>query len=293
MSNISDILANIDKLQNTEQQLVTQLNTASSKPDFKVTTEITNLISQINNLSDARIALFNSIGDQASIMQGGIASSRDNLVSQLTLLKTVEDQLGKARDNNALIQNRNDTQTRMVEINTYYGKRYEAQSKLMKTIILVCVPLLVFVVLKKKGILPETLANYVIGLTLAVGLIFVIRAAWDISTRNNISFDEYNWSYESPASQIPTVWEYNRDNLFNIENPLKNFMGNLGICVGENCCSEEQFFDTKKQLCVANVRQPFTTMQLKGSVVSEYDDDERKQNGIVPYSYENDYAILI
>ena len=74
MSNIGSILANIDKLQMTEQQLVAQLNAASSKPGFKVDSNITNLIKQINNLSDTRIALFNSIGDQANIIQGGLAS---------------------------------------------------------------------------------------------------------------------------------------------------------------------------------------------------------------------------
>jgi hypothetical protein len=291
MSNIGSILANIDKLQMTEQQLVAQLNAASSKPGFKVTSTITNLVKQINNLSDTRIALFNSIGDQANIIQGGLASSRNDLVSQITLLKTVEDQLDQAKKQNRLIQNRNDTQMRLVQINTYYGKRYEAQSHLMKKIILVCVPLLIFVVLKKKGILPETLGNYVIGITLAVGAIFVIRAVWDITTRDNINFDEYNWSYESPETQVPTKYQYNRDHLFNIENPLKNLMSNLGICIGSNCCSETQFFDAEKQLCMDNsMKQPFTTMQLQGSVINEYDDDDRKQNGIVPFSYAADYA---
>jgi hypothetical protein len=291
MSNIGSILANIDKLQMTEQQLVAQLNAASSQPGFKVDSTITNLINQINNLSDTRIALFNSIGDQANIIQGGLASSRNDLVSQITLLRTVEDQLDQAKKQNNLIQNRNDTQMRLVEINTYYGKRYEAQSNLMKKIIFVCVPLLIFVVLKKKGILPEMLGNYVIGITLAVGAIFVIRAAWDITTRNNVNFDEYNWNYESPATQVPTKYQYNRDHLFNIENPLKNMMNNLGICIGSNCCSETQFFDSEKQLCIDNsMKQPFTTMQLQGSVINEYDDDDRKQNGIVPFSYAADYA---
>lgn len=291
MSNIGSILANIDKLQMTEQQLVAQLNAASSKPGFKVDSNITNLIKQINNLSDTRIALFNSIGDQANIIQGGLASSRNDLVSQITLLKTVEDQLDQAKKQNRLIQNRNDTQMRLVEINTYYGKRYEAQSNLMKKIIFVCVPLLIFVVLKKKGILPETLGNYVIGITLAVGAIFVIRSVWDITTRDNINFDEYNWNYESPETQVPTKYQYNRDHLFNIENPLKNLMSNLGICIGSNCCSETQFFDAEKQLCMDNsMKQPFTTMQLQGSVIHEYDDDDRKQNGIVPFSYAADYA---
>lgn len=296
MSGISEILDNIDNLQNSETQLITRLNTLSSNPNFTVTAEITNLISQIDNLSATRVALFKSIGDQASIIQSGLANTRNDYVSQLTLLKTVEDQLAQAKANNALLINRNDTQKRLVEINTYYGKRYDSQSKLMKTIIMACVPLLVLVVLKNKSILPETLANYVIGITIAIGAFFVFRTIWDIYTRDNNNFDEYNWAYESPEAQIPTVWEYNRDNFFNIENPLKNVMDNLGVCIGERCCNTEtQHFDTKKQKCIDNKTETFqSSIRLQGSVVNKYDDDdgERSPNGIIPFSYSSEYATL-
>lgn len=295
MSSTIDILANIQSLQDTEEALITQLDIATSSSNFNVS-DTTNIINQINNLSNARIAMFQSISDKADMLQDGISNSRTDLVAQLTLLRTVEDQLSKAKEGISQIQGRNDTQMRLVQVNTYYGKRYESQSNLMKKIIIICIPLLVFVILKKKGFIPETLSNYAIGITIAVGAIFIIRAIWDIYTRDNNDFDEYSWNYESPATQIPSVMQYNISQLKGITNPLKNLASNLGICVGETCCAEGLYFDKKKQQCTVpkttdNVTQGFQSGGLKGSIVNKFsDDNDDNDDGIKPFSFSSDYG---
>ena len=298
---IQDILTSIQTSQNSEKEIVAQLDALTNQSDFTMTPEIQSMVDSINGLSNSRISLFQSVSDKADVLQAGVSNSRTDLISQMTLLQVVEDQLNQAKKNMAKLQNNNDTQLRLVQINTYYGKRYSAQSKLMKLIILICVPLIILLILKKKGLLPELISNYAIGLTVAVGAFLVIRSAWDISTRSNMDFDEYNWNYENPAGQIPTVWQYNKEHLFNIDNPLKNLMSNLGLCLGANCCANGMYFDTNKQQCTTNAIagampiaksiESFTCgSSLNGTAIAKFDRDEEKQNGISPYSDVHDYA---
>jgi len=295
---IQDIMTSIQTSQDTEKELIAKLDSLTSQPNYKVDSNILSIISSINSLSDSRIKLFALISDRSKILQTGVANSRQDLIAQLTLSQVVEDQLNQAKNAMASLQNRNDTQMRLVEINTYYGKRYAAQTKLMKLIILICIPLLILFILKKRGILPELISNYAIGITMAVGMIFVIRQLWDIYTRSNVDFDEYQWSYESPASQTPTVWQYNKEHLFNFDNPIKNLMGNLGLCVGSNCCANGMYFDETKQQCtIQSVAggshvESFVSGGLNGSSITNVDKKDEMQNGITPYSDKFEYSYV-
>jgi hypothetical protein len=327
---ISDILANIQKLQTTEQALITQLDTLTSTPGYDGNAAA-KLVTQINSIADARLAMFNTISANADLVQSSVAESRVDLVSQMTLYGVIEDQLNKAKAQLDTLSNRNDTKLRMVQINTYYGQRYEAQSNLMKLLIICCLPILIIFILKKKGIIPETISNYLLGIIVAVSAIVLIRKIWDIYARSNMDFNEYNWDYEfaDPATQVPSIWQYNKENLFNFNSLFTNLMENLGICVGEACCPAPLTYDSAKKQCVApmsasaantlssqaaaakiaanpvvsgfvggrgagSVSQGFTSGNgLKGTVVATYfNDGKNTVNGITPFSYENNYAAI-
>jgi hypothetical protein len=290
MSDITDILASIDKLQQTETAVIEKLSQLTSIPQYEVTPEIIDLREQISNLSDARLAMYNAISDKADVLQTGVANSRTDLVSQMTLLGVVEDQLNKAKDSIDKLQNRNDTKMRMVQINTYYGKRYESQGNIMKKIIFVCVPLLILFILKKKGKIPELISNYAIGITIAVGAFVIIGELWDFYTRSNIDFDEYDWKYENPAAHSPSIWEYNKKHMFNFDNPIKSLVGNLGLCMGADCCANGLYFNEDKQKCTT-IESFVCGNKLNGTAVANFDKkDEETQNGITPFTYNSSYA---
>ena len=302
VDNIENILTQINKLQMREKELINQLEIASSVAGFSPDDpEIIQLLADINVISETREALFNSVVGQLGILQESVSESRVDLVSQLTLLKIVEEQLNNVKAKMADLQNRNDTKMRLVQINTYYGKRYEYQTKLMKKIIIVCLPIIVIFILKNKSVLPELISDYLLGITIAIGAIIIMRDIWEIHTRSNMNFDEYDWKYEDPSDQSPSIWEYNKKNLLKIENPFKNLLKNLGICVGDDCCSEGLFFDKKKQKCVlpSSIKQPTSNSVdgfigengLNASVISNINNEEEKDsNGITPYGPTSSYA---
>ena len=323
MSGADGLIASIQDSQTSEQELLKNLDTLTSQPGFNVNnTGVQSVINSIQSLSDSRISMFNALSSQAKTLQSGVANSRVDLVSQMTLLNVVEEQLDQAKKSINTLQGQNDSKKRMVEVNTYYGQRYEAQSILMKLIIFICAPLLILFILKKKSLLPPTISNWLIGITMAVGGFFIVRASWDISTRSNMNFDEYDWNFENPAGQIPTVMDYNKAHLFNFDNPIKTLVGNLGLCVGSDCCANGLYFDTTKQKCTtintgaggtstgSNASGATAGAQAQAGAgaakvesfvcgknnsfqatnVAVIDYDEEKQNGISPFSYSSTYA---
>ena len=304
IDNVQEVLNQIDKLQVRERKLINDLEGKSSVAGFSPDDpEILKLLADINTISETREALFNSIVGKLSILQDGVSESRVDLVSQMTLLKVVEDQLNKVKSQMSSLQNRNDTKMRLVQINTYYGKRYESQTQVMKKIIIVCIPLIVLFVLKKKGLIPELISNYLLAITIVIGSIYVVRDIWEIHTRSNMNFDEYDWKYEDPSNHAPSIWEYNKKNLLKIENPFKNLLKNLGICVGDDCCSDGLFFDKKKQKCVvpsdmnSTNSEPFVVAEgydgmngLNASIISNITDFEKDSYGVSPYGPVSNYA---
>jgi len=115
-----------------------------------------------------------------------------------------------------------------------------------------------------------------------------------------MNFDEYDWKYEDPNVYSPSIWEYNKKNLLKIKNPFKNLFKNLGICIGDDCCSDGLYFDKKKQKCVVPSEiKPNSAIEtytngngLNGSVVAKYDDHDIDYNGIMPYSANPSYTSL-
>jgi hypothetical protein len=319
---ISDILKNIQNLQKTEQDLITKLDIYTSAKGYTAGDPVViDLVKNINTIANARISLFKTASANANMLQTGVSQSRTDLVAQTTLLQVVEDQLNQAKRKIDLLNSRNDTKMRMVQINTYYGQRYEAQSQLMKKIIFVCIPLLIVFILKKKSIIPEMIANYIVGIMIAIGAFLILQNIWDIYTRSNMDFNEYNWDYESPEASTPTIWQYNKENFFKFDDLFKNLMVNLGLCVGETCCAPGMTYDKEKSQCVApkvstntmnsiaaakavaaakaapkvtTTAQGFTSGKgLGGTVIASYfNDDKYAHNGILPFSYDMAYAPL-
>jgi len=315
--NISNMLENIENLQATETDLINKLDAYTSATGYVSSDpKLIGMVNNINNIADSRIALFQSISANADVLQTGVSQSRIDLVAQMTLLQAVEDQLNQAKAKIQQLQATNDTKMRMVQINTYYGQRYEAQSSLMKKIILICIPILVIFILKKKSIIPETISNYLIGITTAIGGFIIIYNVWDIYTRSNMDFTTYEWKYQSPDSQVPTIWQYNKENMFNFDGIFKKLMADLGLCVGDTCCAPGLVYDPKQIQCVvppkptstanseAAAKQGFQNRMdaegfatgsggLKGAVVGTYfNDNKNTYNGIEPFSYDNEYVTV-
>lgn len=237
-SNQSATIDDLKKLQNTEMELFKSLQQAVSSGSDQATKD--KLLMQIKSISEVRHDMYKRLISQYKLTQDNVSQTRSDLVDQFTLVDIMQQQLDNLHDNINIILNAKNDRQRMVEINTYFGKQYQAQKELMQIIVLTAVPLLVLALLSNAGTLGSTIAGILGTFVIAIGLFFIIRKIVDISARSNVNFDEYDWQFD-PNAQRPAV----------IEPEPKQTSGDdtLG-CYSQECCAPGTVFDASIGKCV-------------------------------------------
>lgn len=250
-------LKNILELQQLEKQLYTNLEASSSKGDVNGAVEQEQIIKRINDLSSTRINLFNTLKDMYEYTQSNVNDSRDELVNQMTNAKVMEQSLNNLKLNINAIEQEKNNKLRMVEINTYYGQRYQAHSDVMKSIVICCIPIIILSVLSKNGLLPSSIANGLMSFIVVIGMFVILRKMWDLSYRNNMSYQEYDFNDDIEANN-PTVIEYDKEQFGyaaeNVEDAVAGVSGNItnmiGDCINGNCCANGTVFDSSSNQCI-------------------------------------------
>lgn len=232
----------LKKLQNVEMDLFKSLQQAVSTGADQATKDT--LLSQIKSVSDVRHDMYKRLISQYRLTQDNVSETRSNLVDQFTLVDIMQQQLDNLHDNINIILNAKNDRMRMVEINTYFGKQYEAQKELMQIIVLTAVPLLILAILSNAGTVGSTIAGVLGTIVIAIGLVFIIRKVMDISSRSNVNFDEYDWQFDSYA-QNPSVTEYDGK-----KEPEQ--VDTLG-CYSQECCAPGTVFDASIGRCIPQV----------------------------------------
>jgi SMC interacting uncharacterized protein involved in chromosome segregation len=149
------VLNNISQLQNQEKELYKSLDDVSLSSEEKQ-----QIINKINEISQMRMNLYSSLNDLHSFYQQNVSASRTTLGQSMAAIDVLENELNQSKIRMNLIEEEKNNKLRLVEINTYYGKRYNAHSKLMKTIVIICIPIIILAVLANMGILPSNLYGF-------------------------------------------------------------------------------------------------------------------------------------
>jgi hypothetical protein len=230
------VLDNISQLQTQEKELYTSLDDPNLTSEQKQ-----QIINKINEISTIRLNLYSGIQDMYSYYQQNVSSSRSTLGQEMTAIDIIENELNESKKKLNLIQDQKYNKLRLVEINTYYGKRYNAHTKLMKTIVYICIPLIILAILANKGILPPKLYRLIVAIILIIGLIILGLQIIDLSNRDNMNWDEYNW-YFNPA-EAPSGDESQSSNPWALP---------TATCIGSACCYEGSTYDDTTNICVPN-----------------------------------------
>jgi hypothetical protein len=286
-------LRNIQNLQEMEKSLYSQLEASSANGgDNHV-----QLVKKINELSQMRVSMFEELDSMYKGVQGRVMQSRNDLVDQMIVTNVVENELNATKKSLNALKNNENSKMRMVEINTYYSKQYRAQTDVMKLVILTSGILFILIVLSKKGFVPSNIASGLIAITCVVGGFFVVRKIFDINSRSNMNFDEYEWSW-NPAAVKPTVIKYDEAQLLGAATSLKDdahsFAKDIGIgCVGESCCSSDMTFDKKTEKCVVAHDSHASKEGFSNNI--EYMEDRtpispwtEKQTTVIPFNNSKD-----
>ena len=197
--NLESQFTNISNLQNVQSKLFTDLEKLAGSPninDNNIQQQIKDKLDQIDNLTKIRTNMFQTIKSNYNITQSDYNIQRKSYAQQLVALEIIENELKntsqKLRDS-ILIR---DNSERMVGINNYYTRRYEAHADIMKNVIFYCGIIIIAIFLMKMGFLSDEITSLLIIVSLSIGIIIVGGKVLDLSRRNNIDYDKYNFPFD-------------------------------------------------------------------------------------------------
>jgi hypothetical protein len=230
------VLSDIGQLQEQEMDLYQQINQADMSPENRRL-----MVDRINQLSQHRTVLYGSLKDQYEFQNQSVSGNITTLAEQMYAINIVENELNEAKQRlNELINQKND-KLRLVQINTYYGKKYGAYKNIMKIIVFACIPLILLGILGNRGFIPTNLNALLMGIVIVIALFMIGGNIVDLSRRDNMNFDEYDWAFDKNAA--PKADGSDRVNPWDLS-------GMSLTCVGAQCCTEGMTYDSSIKKCV-------------------------------------------
>jgi len=213
----------IKELQEAEMQTFQELENKTGTTTL-TSDQKSELIDRINNLTATRENLYATLRENHTYYDKNLTSAQHTLVQQTDALEVVEKELNRTKKRVDLLNDERVRRLRLVEINRYYGDKYRHHTSILKDITLMFALLLVLVIVNNTGMLPKAAFKGLMILILAVGMYVIAKELYDASTRDNMVYDQYNWSKISPDWEHPTTAQ------------ASIFSDDLGMCENQECC---------------------------------------------------------
>jgi hypothetical protein len=233
------VINNIKTLQTNEMNLYDSLeNQSLSTEERKL------IIDKINQISQMRINMYTNLKDSYSNYQQNISSSRNVLNDQMGSVDIIENELNNSKRRLNMIEEQKNNKIRLVGINTYYSKKYNANKQIMQIIVIMCIPILILTILANKGLIPSTLNIIITGSIIIFGLTIIGYQIIDMSNRDKINYDEYNWNFnkeEAPAIRGSPDGKTTDSGPWDTPSIL---------CVGSECCDNNNTYDKLQNKCI-------------------------------------------
>ena len=192
------LLASTQQLQEAQQNLMDRYSATNDPAERK------KIANEMDKNEALRANLLSSTG-AAALVQNQVVDTKRAAAADLTAMTNfVEVELKTARDQLEEIQTSRTGKERMIQLNTYYGKRFMAQAGVMKIFIYMCIPILILAILANMGFLPNYIAGFAIIASIVVGIVYIYGAVHDINRRDKMNFDEYTWEFD-PSRVGPVI----------------------------------------------------------------------------------------
>jgi hypothetical protein len=248
---VQELMNQILELQKTEEQLYEVLtinaeNVALGKGGTMTDSEINTITTQINALTAGRVTLYNSLSKYYKhevVLEKSVQKTIDQQTQTLQLL---ERELNKAKQNLAKQEDDRYNQLKMIEINSYFSKQYDAHIKLMRLITIVGLCMLGTLLLNYVEPL-KVVARPLFNLILLVGIFLIIKVIIDMYLRRNDNYDEYTWPV-APTTEA----DVNLANTQTNTSFLDVSGADVPFCYGSKCCSTGTVWDDTSYTCIVD-----------------------------------------
>lgn len=185
------IQGEITKLNDIENSLRQLLDNPALSSNDKLT-----INNKLTALSNIKLSLNAQLTNLYSLYDDNLGYINNVINTQKTAIDIID---SETVDNNKrldmLLAQKND-KIRLLQNNTYYGKYYQAQKKIMMTVVFITLPVLFLIGLGNMGLIPSNLKALLIIIIVILGCISIGYQVIDLSNRDNMNFDEYNWRFD-------------------------------------------------------------------------------------------------
>lgn len=221
---IANITTNIDNLR-------TFMNTPATPTSPALTTEQKQIITaRISELEQTKISLSQQLTPLFNIFGNNLDFSNDILNKQIYTQNVLNDETEKTARQREVLDAEKPDRIRLTGINTYYSKKYNSHKQIMKTIVLICIPIIILSILGNKGLLPNTIVILLISAIIIFGVVTIGYQIIDISNRDKFDFDSYDWKFNKSNAPAPEPVGSGGD-------PNNPWNINMGYCIGDACCT--------------------------------------------------------
>tara|TARA_B110000971_G_scaffold167615_1_gene171874 strand:+ start:4049 stop:4942 length:894 start_codon:yes stop_codon:yes gene_type:complete len=238
MTEASDkIMNDIQSLQTMEQQLFSSLDANPTLSDSKKK----ELTININKISNMREGLYDTLGKMNTGFEKTFKESSGSLNQQISAVAIIEKQLEVSRRKLKMMETEQANQIRLVEINDFYGDKYEEHARLMKTIIFTLIPIIILIMLFNKQLLPVKVFYGLIALIALIGSCYAWPIFFSLINRDNMDYQTYDWYFDANAAPDAPSSSASSD-------PWLSYKP-FGTCIGEACCPVDTTFDLTTNQC--------------------------------------------
>jgi hypothetical protein len=233
----NQLRANVD-------QLLTEYNNLN---DIYIKSNDASTLKRMKENVALRTSILESAGTLAEVQRTCVGSQKSEAETATILENVMKQQVKDAKEQLAELETSRAGKERMIELNTYYGKRFMAQAGVMKIFIYMCIPVLILAVLANMGFLPNYIAGFMIIASIVIGIVYISGAVNDINRRDDMNFDEYAWEFD--PSRVGSVINPNGSGSGANSNGLMS-------CYNGACCNPPStIWDPNSRTCVVQTAQ--------------------------------------
>ena len=306
-----DLLDQISHLQDLESKKYDELNVllaSNPTPDNIAQQKI--LINDIEQLSTIRSDLFDTLLLHAQNNMKVNDALNANVQDKHTIVTLKENDLNARKAAISALNQETENTQRIVDINVYYKKQYEARVNIMKYIVLLCFLVIFFVVLANLGWLPQEMVIVLVVIIILAGGLYIGSLVYDAYQRSSMNYDEYNWSFDSQkmestiAKQPKHKKRESTDRTCSNDNDdsMSSKLDSMYKSISSSASTIEDSMSGKATAIMNDVSGTTTTQQSGQSKISEsfmlslmpknYFSKNDNNNGIKAFVLEDNYGTI-
>lgn len=225
------LVRSIRNLQKREKNILSNMDAKNNRMDKDVKESNQANSIMMMDIAKAKAQMFKELKSNQDFYRNNVKTSHNILTQETDALEIVERELNRARNRIGLIHEQRGNKLRLVEINRYYGDKYQHHTYILKMITLVFALILVLTFLYNYGILPPIVYSALFLIIASVGAYQIIAQLYDAYARDNMYYQNYNWNkLKTPPP---------KDDGSGSKSPYPSDEDMDAVCVGQECCREE------------------------------------------------------